>query len=52
MTTKISTPAQAAGVECPKDTGKMDPHTSCKECEHHNLCWTKVLEAMGALEDG
>lgn len=44
--TKIKTPAAAAGVICPKDTGEMDPDISCKECEHFQACYSSIMGAL------
>lgn len=44
--TKISTPAAAAGVTCPKETGEMDPETSCETCEHYQVCFNKIIGVL------
>ena len=44
--TKISTPAAAAGVTCPKETGEMDPETSCQTCKHYPVCFGKIMGAL------
>lgn len=44
--TKISTPAAAAGVTCPKETGEMDPETSCQTCKHYPICYSKIMGAL------
>ena len=47
MTTMISTPAKKAGVECPKETGKMKKEASCTECEYYAKCYSAVMSALG-----
>jgi len=44
--TKISTPAAAAGVICPKETGEMDPETSCQTCKHYPVCFSKIMGSL------
>jgi len=44
--TKINTPAAAAGVTCPKDTGEMDPEESCMNCKNFKACFNVVFEAL------
>jgi hypothetical protein len=42
----VKSPAELAGVKCPKTSGAMDKNASCKECEHYSLCLKKVLGAL------
>lgn len=46
MGTKISTTYEKAGVECPKETGKMDMTKSCRECEHYSKCLNAVFGTL------
>ena len=45
--TKISTPAAAAGVTCPKETGEMDLKESCEGCKHFAVCFDAVHPHAG-----
>lgn len=44
--TKIITLAGRAGVECPKEIGKMKKELSCKECPHYGKCLSTLFNAL------
>ena len=44
--TEINTPAAAAGVTCPKETGEMDPKESCEGCKHVAVCFDALIGAL------
>jgi len=48
MGTKVRTPAEVVGVECPKKTGEMEKTESCEECPFYLRCLVAVYRAMGA----
>ena len=31
---------------CPKQTGKMNPEASCRECDSYSKCASNILRAM------
>jgi len=47
MGTKISTLAQAAGVECPKVSDDMSKDKPCTKCEHNQKCLSQLNKFMG-----
>ena len=47
MGTKVGTLAQAAGVDCPKVSGKVKLLIPCNECEHHQKCLSQLNKFMG-----
>lgn len=49
--TIIQTPAQAAGVECPKRTGEMPWDADCRKCRHYDACLAAVKRELGASSD-
>ena len=50
MGTKVSTLSEHVGVECPKETGKMDENKSCKECGNYEKCLTGLNKFMGETQ--
>ena len=46
MTMTIKSPSEAAGVICPKETGKMPTDADCRGCPHFGACWNALMEAL------
>ena len=46
MGTKIKDAPDAAGVECPKKTGKMGKDESCRECDNWIRCWNRIMQGV------
>jgi len=42
----VQTPAEAAGVECPKATGKMKESASCFDCPSWGRCMSAILAVL------
>lgn len=47
---KVSTPDERAGVECPKKNGEMDKAESCTKCQYYVKCYSAVMRALGWME--
>jgi len=46
MGKKIMDAPTAAGVECPKKTGKIDKSEPCGECPYWPRCMDAIMAAM------
>lgn len=46
MGTKVTDAPDAAGVPCPKKSGKMGKSKSCRECWYWSTCYASIMNTL------